>query len=115
MAGMKTIVGLLIGYAQVMGQISLIYNEDLISPLLARFLAVFNYFNPNLNLLNLHCFAHHVAPFLTTSSFWASFWQAVATPPLLCVFFALLYYYLARIRARRQCITEDSSGSDQSK
>eukprot|EP00854_Cymbomonas_tetramitiformis_P001883 gene1883-biopygen1763 len=103
----------IIGYAQVMGQLTSIYNVEIIPWTLREFLGWFNLVNLDLDwMLNIPCFSHYFAPFLGRSSFWFAFWQSVATPALLCAFFAMVYLCLARLRALHQRPATEEAPSD---
>ncbi|KAK3277751.1 hypothetical protein CYMTET_14258, partial [Cymbomonas tetramitiformis] len=109
----RNALNLVVGYAQVMGQLTNIYDTEIIPPFIRQFVVPFSLVNLDLDtMLNMRCFSHHFAPFLGSSSFWFAFWQSVATPALLCALFAMLYLYLARLRALRQRPAAEEAPSD---
>ncbi|KAK3279711.1 hypothetical protein CYMTET_12421, partial [Cymbomonas tetramitiformis] len=99
----RNAIGIIVGYLQVMSQLSNIYREGLIPPVVNNYINFMQALNLDLGkLFNLSCFIHHFSPALSSSSFWFSFWQAVWMPELLCIIFLALYSYLAQRRAWRQ-------------
>ncbi|KAK3248358.1 hypothetical protein CYMTET_42174 [Cymbomonas tetramitiformis] len=109
----KTALSLVLGYVQVMGQLTSIYDGDVIPPFLGQFVMPFGAVNLDLDMtLNMRCFSHYFAPFLGGSSFWFAFWQSVAMPALLWALCAVVYLYLARLRARRERPAVEEAPSD---
>ncbi|KAK3277078.1 hypothetical protein CYMTET_14900, partial [Cymbomonas tetramitiformis] len=109
----RNALNLVVGYAQVMGQLTSIYDVEIIPSSIRQFVATFSLVNLDLDMmLNMRCFSHYFAPFLGRSSFWFAFWQSVATPALLCALFAVVYLYLARLRALRQRPAAEEAPSD---
>ncbi|KAK3248779.1 hypothetical protein CYMTET_41756 [Cymbomonas tetramitiformis] len=106
-------LSMVIGYAQVMGQLTSIYDAEIIPPFIRHFVVPFSLVNLDLDtMLNMRCFSHYFAPFLGTSSFWFAFWQSTVTPTVLCALSAMMYLYLAHLRARHQQPAAEETPSD---
>ncbi|KAK3276953.1 hypothetical protein CYMTET_15009, partial [Cymbomonas tetramitiformis] len=109
----RNALNLVVGYAQVMGQLTSIYDAEIIPPFIRQSAVRFSLVNLDLDMmLNIRCFSHYFVPFLGTSSFWFAFWQSVATPALLCALCTVVYLYLARLRALRQRPAVEEAPSD---
>ncbi|KAK3240847.1 hypothetical protein CYMTET_49343 [Cymbomonas tetramitiformis] len=101
------------GMTQVMGQLTNIYDTEIVPPFIRQFVVPFSLVNLDLDMmLNMRCFSHYFAPFLGSSSFWFAFWQSVVTPTLLCALFAMVYLYLARLRALQQRLAAGEAPSE---
>ncbi|KAK3236025.1 hypothetical protein CYMTET_53813 [Cymbomonas tetramitiformis] len=109
----RNALNLVVGYAQVMGQLTNIYDTEIVPPFIRQFVVPFSLVNLDLDMmLNMRCFSHYFAPFLGSSSFWFAFWQSVVTPTLLCALFAMVYLYLARLCALQQRLAAGEAPSD---
>ncbi|KAK3271519.1 hypothetical protein CYMTET_20138 [Cymbomonas tetramitiformis] len=109
----RNALSLVVGYAQVMGQLTSIYGAEIVPPFIGQFVVSFSLVNLDLDtMLNMRCFSHYFTPFLGSSSFWFAFWQSVITPTLLCALCAVVYLYLARLRALHERPAAGEAPSD---
>ncbi|KAK3268964.1 hypothetical protein CYMTET_22564 [Cymbomonas tetramitiformis] len=102
----KQAVSLVVGYVQVMGQLSIIYDGDVLPSDLTAFIVKLGIVNVDLGVfLNFQCVKYHYLPRLDRSSlssgFMVGFWQAVFEPYLLCAVFGVVYLYMLRKRQLR--------------
>ncbi|KAK3236141.1 hypothetical protein CYMTET_53701, partial [Cymbomonas tetramitiformis] len=100
----KQALSLVVGYFQVMGQLTPIYDEDLVPGVLGKILAPLGVFNFDIHyMLNISCFRSYFLPStLEGSNFMLTFWQSVATPWVICAMFVVFYYSLLYYRERER-------------
>ncbi|KAK3266590.1 hypothetical protein CYMTET_24796 [Cymbomonas tetramitiformis] len=85
---------LLVGYCQVIGQLSTIFSVDLIPSDLNPFISVLSLANIDVPfMLNMECFAYYFLPLrlTATAGFMIEFWESVLLPWLLPGVFVLIY------------------------
>ncbi|KAK3268804.1 hypothetical protein CYMTET_22711 [Cymbomonas tetramitiformis] len=95
-------LSLVVGYAQVMGQMSHVFSADLLPSMATSLMSWLFVFNMDfVAIINFKCFSHY---FLTdvNSSFYFGFWQSVLLPWALCAMFAVLYLLLLLQHRTRQ-------------
>ncbi|KAK3279324.1 hypothetical protein CYMTET_12783 [Cymbomonas tetramitiformis] len=114
----KNAASLIIGYVQVMSQISSIYSGSLMSPLLQNILWSLTLVSLDMStVIKSSCMSYHFGLFRRSSAYWLAFWQSVLMPWLLCAFFFFVYFYLATVhrlkkakeKAHRKGNTEDET------
>ncbi|KAK3281063.1 hypothetical protein CYMTET_11134, partial [Cymbomonas tetramitiformis] len=99
----KNALSLVVGYVQVMSQISSIFRKELLPDYLTFYTSNLLVINLDVGFfLNIKCFTYHfMSAYSGSSSFWITFWQSVCMPWMLAIVFALVYFYL-KFRRRRQ-------------
>eukprot|EP00854_Cymbomonas_tetramitiformis_P020730 gene20730-24846_t len=92
----KNAVSLVVGYVQVIGQLTSIFRSDLIPREVARFTSNFLVMNLDIPMMtNFSCFSYYYLPELARgSAFMFTFYQSVATPLVVCILFASIYLFV---------------------
>ncbi|KAK3240095.1 hypothetical protein CYMTET_50032 [Cymbomonas tetramitiformis] len=107
----KGSIVLLIGYFQVMSQLSFIFSRDLLPDVIIRFVSSLNIINVDINLIiDAACFQHHFLPNLIgsgTVGFMFSFWCSVAQPWVVMLLMFLVYRVLCLRHAALPDIGDD--------
>ncbi|KAK3238759.1 hypothetical protein CYMTET_51263, partial [Cymbomonas tetramitiformis] len=108
----KNALGLVVGYVQVMSQITSVFREELLPDYLSVYTSNLLVINLDVGFfLNFKCFAYHFMPLLdSTGGFWLTFWQAVGMPWMLALVFALAYVAINFRRKRKIKAEEEASG-----
>ncbi|KAK3237484.1 hypothetical protein CYMTET_52444, partial [Cymbomonas tetramitiformis] len=94
---------LVIGYLQVMGQISHIYAGEVIPEEIQSYLFFLGFANFDFEaVFNLKCIRYHFLSDLDFSGeFMRNFWQSVSLPWVLCASFTMLYLFILHKRSHR--------------
>ncbi|KAK3254548.1 hypothetical protein CYMTET_36240 [Cymbomonas tetramitiformis] len=102
----KFALSLMIGYVQVLGQLSQIYPTNLMPDGMQKLLGAFGLLNMNLStMLNLDCISYYFLPAQLTggTDYSFAFMQAVVSPVVLVVLISLIYFYMVwRHESQRQ-------------
>ncbi|KAK3283704.1 hypothetical protein CYMTET_8614 [Cymbomonas tetramitiformis] len=95
----RTACGLVVGYLQVMGQLSHIYAAEVIPREIQVYLSWLGFANFDFEaMLNLRCIRYHFVELQFSGEFMRNFYQSVSLPWLLCASLTMLYFFILHKR-----------------